>query len=99
MEDERILRLRQTVGRGDFRKATVLWQEYAEWLTGEIRQGRAAEGQLQETRKLVDWSRQSALAARAHSQKRLWDLLTGLQAAEAYGRADSRPRAFVRASL
>jgi hypothetical protein len=72
--------IRQAVASGEFEKALLLWNGYAEQLEEELREYRLSAAQFQEMGELVEWARSVVQCARAHDQ----DLLNSICAAGRY---------------
>lgn len=59
--------IRGAVASCEFRKALRLWEEYAGTLAETARRGSLNKASLQEAARLVEWTRTTALMARAQA--------------------------------
>ena len=64
-------RIREAVSSGDFPEAQRLWREYGERFCEDLRRGPVPQIRLTEARKLSEWTRTTALCARAFARDRL----------------------------
>ncbi|MGA3020205.1 MAG: hypothetical protein ABSF62_24050 [Bryobacteraceae bacterium] len=87
--------IRRAVASGDFPRVTVLWNEYASLLQGEISRGACTRARMAEARELLEWSRRTVALARAHAQSRL----DALRVAEQYLQKAPRSAALLRTCL
>lgn len=78
--------IRRAVAAGEFSKASVLWDAYAEQLAKAVRGGAGTAAELTQMRELIDWTRGVVTCARAQAQRRINNRLTGLHVATAYAR-------------
>jgi hypothetical protein len=76
--------IRRAVAGGDFAGASRLFDEYARGVRDSIERGSCTEEAMRETCELVRWTRQTALAARAHLQDQLQDLRTRIYISGVY---------------
>ena len=63
--------IRQAMASGEYRKALLLWNEYAAGLRDELSRGVPSKGRVQEAGALVEWCRVEALCARARALDKL----------------------------
>jgi hypothetical protein len=87
--------IRHAIGCDEFPKALKLWNAYAAEMLAAVRSGTACESELDEMRRLVEWSRSAARAARAHAA----DQIRHCNAARKYSEAPGPMPPIVRASL
>jgi len=64
-------RIRQAVASGEFAKARLLWAEYGNRFCEDLRRGPVPHSRLQDARQLAEWTRATALCARAFARDRL----------------------------
>ena len=84
MDDARTATIQQAVTTGEFQRALHLWNEYAAHLRQKLGSGSLAPEEMEEAGRLVAWSREVALCARA----RALDELNSLCVAARYGAPD-----------
>jgi hypothetical protein len=63
--------IREAVASEEFSKAQLLWKEYAEQFCADIGRGPVPESRFKEACELADWTRTTALCARAFARDRL----------------------------
>ena len=82
METQRIGVILQAVACGDFQRALPLWKDYAARLRLELSRGSLSRAEMEETGRLVAWSREVALCTRARALDQLNSLRVAAQYAE-----------------
>ena len=82
VENQRIGVIRQAVACGDFQRALPLWKDYAARLRLELSRGSLSRAEMEETGRLVAWSREVALCTRARALDQLNSLRVAAQYAE-----------------
>jgi len=88
-------RIRRAVASGEFAKARLLWEEYAETFRADRKLGPLPLSRLAEARELAEWTRMAALCARA----RIQDRLNQIAVAQKYGWPHEQPRTRITASF
>lgn len=76
--------IRQAVAAGEYERALHLWNDYTAQLRQKLRGGSLSRDEMEEAGRLVAWSREVALCARARVQ----DELNSLCVAAQYGAPD-----------
>lgn len=88
-------RIRKAVASGEFPKARLLWEEYAETFRTDRKLGPLPLSRLAEARELAEWTRVAALCARA----RIQDRLNQIAVSQKYGWPREQPRTRITASF
>ena len=83
------------IARGEYARATAMWNEYAALLREEISRGVCTAAQLAEAGELVRWASEVALCDRARSQTQIDQMWV----AGRYGPSEDSGRPTWRASL
>jgi hypothetical protein len=82
MDDVRTATIQQAVTAGEFQRALHLWNEYAAHLRQKLGSGSLAPEEMEEAGRLVAWSREVALCARARALDQLASLRVAAQYTE-----------------
>ena len=84
MDNHWTVGIRQAVAAGEYERALRLWNDYTAQLRQDLRGGSLSRDEMEEVSRLVAWSREVALCARA----RVLDELNSLCVAARYGAPD-----------
>ena len=84
-------RIREAVSSGEFEKARRLWVEYGNKFRQDLRRGTVPRSRLEEARQLAEWTRSTALCARAFARDRLAQIAVSRR----YDRAPRESRSYV----
>ncbi len=87
--------IRRAFASGEFAKARLLWNEYAEALREAITDGKATAEDLAEARRTLEWARLQVKSFRAQAEARVG----GARAAAAYAGFPPAPARRTRAVL
>jgi hypothetical protein len=82
-------RIREAVASEEFSKAQFLWEQYAEQFCSDIGRGPVPESRFREACELADWTRITALCARAFARDRLARIAVAQQYEGAANRSPS----------
>lgn len=80
--------IRNAVASGEFSRARLLWEDYGQEFRAGILSGPMPQSGLTEARELSEWTRMTALCARAHAQAKL----NQIAVARKYGSPERPPQ-------
>jgi hypothetical protein len=80
MDNQRTAAIRQAVATGEYERALHLWNDYATQLRQQLSSGSLSRAEIEEAGRIVAWSREITLCARA----RVLDELNSLCVAAQY---------------